>query len=227
MGFHIGSDTKVMSGYAHRDFIIGPLNEKNQFHACFIANAMATLRGVVLARGGLFVQSGDWESLKCMIRGLCYQEGGFRVKDPNARAVVQSNPSETGWCLWHKACTKADFEWDALLQRCGTPCWVDSYTSAFPGDPTGVPPGERILGPYHCNKNAIGGFLRGLLILLPNAADELHGWGSKVKPNYVADGDNKWEIDDGQRALDHLSDLITIVRPHEIPRQLNVPGRAE
>ena len=100
-------------------------------------------------------------------------------------AVVQSNPSETGWCLWHKACTKADFEWDALLQRCGTPCWVDSYTSAFPGDPTGVPPGERILGPYHCNKNAIGGFLRGLLILLPNAADELHGWGSKVKPSML------------------------------------------
>ena len=83
MGFHFGHDPHVMSGYAQRDFIIGPLNEKNQWHALLIAKAVAALRQAVLARGGLFVHSGDWESIKCMARGLCWGATGFFIKDPN------------------------------------------------------------------------------------------------------------------------------------------------
>ena len=47
MGFHVGEDTKVMSGYVHRDFVVGPLNEKNQFHAHLS-------RGCGRAAGGRF-----------------------------------------------------------------------------------------------------------------------------------------------------------------------------
>jgi len=92
MGFHFGHDSKVMSGYAHRDFILGPLNEKNQFHAQLISKGVAELRAAVLARGGLFVHSGDWESIKCMARGLCLNPTGFFIKDPNQGVYLRI------WC---------------------------------------------------------------------------------------------------------------------------------
>ena len=44
--------------------------------------------------------------------------------------------------------------------------------------------------------------------------------------DYDPEGDNKWEIDDGIRALKHLPALIAILRPHDVPRDLNVPGTA-
>ena len=68
---------------SQRDFIFGPLNEKNQWHALLIGKAVANLREAVQARGGLFVHSGDWESIKCMARGLCWGATGFFIKDPN------------------------------------------------------------------------------------------------------------------------------------------------
>lgn len=87
LGFHFGSDPNVMSAYAHRDFIVGPLSEKNQFHAMFLGKGVADLRRAVLSRGGLFVHSGDWESMKCMARGLFANPGGFAIKDTNARIL--------------------------------------------------------------------------------------------------------------------------------------------
>ena len=43
---------------------------------------------------------------------------------------------------------------------------------------------------------------------------------------YEKDGDNKWEIDDGMRALKRLPELILMLRPYEEPRDLDVPGVA-
>ena len=43
---------------------------------------------------------------------------------------------------------------------------------------------------------------------------------------YEKKGDNKWEIDDGMRALERLPELIVMLRPYEEPRDLNVPGVA-
>ena len=37
---------------------------------------------------------------------------------------------------------------------------------------------------------------------------------------YDKNGDNKWEIDDGMRALDRLPQLILMLRPYEEPRDL-------
>lgn len=91
--------------------------------------------------------------------------------------------ADRGWCLWHRACTKHDFEWNHLLAECNERCHVDSHTEAWEGDPTGCPPGQRVLGPYHCNKNSIAGIIKGLFKEFPGIEDQLHDWCKRVKPS--------------------------------------------
>jgi len=45
-----------------------------------------------------------------------------------------------------------------------------------------------------------------------------------LRTEYDRGGDNKWEIDDGMRALSRLPELIVMLRPYEEPRDLDVPG---
>ena len=63
---------------------------------------------------------------------------------------------------------------------------MDSYVHAWQGDPTGCPPGERVLGAYHANKNSIAGLVRGHILEYPMLEDDLHDWCKLVKPSMRA-----------------------------------------
>ena len=84
LGFALGDDIHHQSPYSQRDIWIGPLDEKNQLAAFFLAKGVAALAAIARSRGCAVRHCGDWNHLLCLARGLCYKPGGFTIKNSNA-----------------------------------------------------------------------------------------------------------------------------------------------
>eukprot|EP01079_Euglenida_sp_SAG-EU17-18_P010965 gene10965-9581_t len=144
--YHVGivyaEDTRKMSAFSQRDFIVGVLPEKNQFAMILCARQIGQLAVAMRNSAVAVYMNMDMAALKNLSRGVCEQPGGFAIKDFNAKK---------GFCIWHKACTKEDWEYDKLLIILCAWSTVDGpHDRAF--DPTRVPPARKknVLG-SHCD----------------------------------------------------------------------------
>lgn len=72
-----------------------------------------------------------------------------------ASAPCVTQTAEKGFCIWHKACTKEDWEYDKLLIILCAWSTVDGpHDRAF--DPTRVPPARKVPCTHHVQKNVLG-----------------------------------------------------------------------
>ena len=93
---------------------------------------------------------------------------------------AEPEPAQEKWCLWHRDCKKAEFEYEALKQDLFIGCWVDDLEE-FHGDVAGVPPRDKVLDCLHANKNALNGWTRALWDKYPEQRLKLGAWLLKHK----------------------------------------------
>ena len=91
--YHVGivyaEDTRKMSAFSQRDFIVGVLPEKNQFAMILCARQIGQLAVAMRNSAVAVYMNMDMAALKNLSRGVCEQPGGFAIKDFNASVCAQ------------------------------------------------------------------------------------------------------------------------------------------
>ena len=211
VGFILADDSHLMSAYSQRDFLVGVLGEKNQFHMLYGAGQIADLRRHVEAQGGLMYMNMDMMALKSFSRGLCHPRTGFALKDFNAG--TGSPAVYAGLHLPFMPFMPFMRRPSVTMARC--PAWItlsaekgwcmwhldcmkidfneDSLSDELfdwpsvavaadlPYDPTGVAPRQKVPCTHHVAKNTLGKLVENVHTVVGPDADEVGWWIKSIK----------------------------------------------
>ena len=100
MGVRFVEDPGTMSRNSQRDFVVGKLSERNQFHMYCVANLLRLVYMYCVTKGIPCLWLSDYESLRAVSAGLIYAPGGACYWDVNQGMALNSPQThENSWVL--------------------------------------------------------------------------------------------------------------------------------